>query len=113
MPFYTAFVFLEPLRGGGEILNDLNGIIKPVTMDEFIKKLTTLFVNLLHVVQNFIMPISGLGIGIGVVFLLVGYIFHVSTAKKLGATILGGVGLAVIIYLLAPYILGVIYNSVK
>ncbi|WAM36531.1 hypothetical protein OTK01_000305 [Caldicellulosiruptor acetigenus] len=94
-------------------MNDLNGIVKPVTPEEFSNILTRLFVNLLHVVQNFIKPITGLGITIAVLFLLVGYIFHVSTAKKLGASILGGVGLVVIIYLLAPYILGVIYNSVK
>jgi galactitol-specific phosphotransferase system IIC component len=92
-------------------LNDLNGIVRPVTPEEFSNTLAKLFVTLLQVVQNFIKPIAGLGIMIAVLLLLIGYIFHVQTAKKMGASILGGVGFVVIIYLLAPYILGIIYNT--
>ncbi|WPX08224.1 hypothetical protein [Anaerocellum danielii] len=91
--------------------NDLNGLIEPVTPEQFSNILVKLFVTLLQTVQNFIKPIAGLGIMIAVLLLLVGYIFHVQSAKKMGASILGGVGFVVIIYLLAPYILGVIYNT--
>lgn len=94
-------------------MNELNKVIEPVTINDFVKILNGLFINLLLIVQNFIKPIAGLGIAIAVLLLLIGYIFHVQTAKKLGASILGGVGFTVIIYLLAPYILGVLYNSVK
>ena len=92
-------------------MNDINKIVEPVTTEEFANMLTKLFVNLLTIAQNFVKPITGLGIAVAVLLLLIGYIFHVQSAKKMGASILGGVGFAVIIYLLAPYILGVIYNT--
>ncbi len=94
-------------------MNELSKVVEPVTVNDLIKKLGQLFVNLLVILQNFIKPIAGLGIGVAVLLLLIGYIFHVQTAKKMGASILGGVFIAVVIYLLAPYILGVIYNSIK
>lgn len=95
------------------MVNELSKVVEPVTVSDLTKKLSQLFINLLLILQNFIKPIAGLGIGVAVLFLLIGYIFHVQIAKKMGASILGGVFIAVIIYLLAPYILGVICNSIK
>lgn len=91
----------------------MNELIKPVSPDEFTSIVTKLFVAILNMVQNFIKPISGLGVAIAILLLMIGYIFHIGSAKKLGASILAGTGFVFILYLLAPYILGVIYNTIK
>lgn len=88
----------------------LNTLITPVTPEAFAVKVNATGNVLLQVIGSFVVPIVSIGIILSIVVYMIGAMLHAEKVRKAGAAGLGSCILGFFLYMISPYIMGLLYT---
>lgn len=88
----------------------INSPIKPVTPAEFTSKFTESTNMILDVLGSMVIPIVSICFLLSIITYVMGGILHSDKIRKTGAAGVGASALGYFIYMISPYIMGLLYS---
>ncbi|HBF76638.1 hypothetical protein [Clostridium tyrobutyricum] len=92
------------------IENPNKPLIRPVSPEEFNVKISESSDMILKVLGNFVIPAVSIGFLISIIVYVTGGILHSDKVRKAGAGGIGASMLGYFIYMISPYLMGLLYG---